>query len=165
MLVNRRNIDRILRKYKQDIDFQQTRKMRRYPRDIQEVFGELYDEGADPEYLMARLGIVESTLDRWHRTYTLKQKSLRQEARELPLGLEDEPHELDRWVEDPPVDENEEEVEEFKQNLLEWIEDKTGTPPMLWEAPEGYRLVSVCESQMKRLMKGVVQSPVDDLLN
>jgi len=168
MLVNRRNVDRVLRKYKQDIDFQRSKKMRRYTREIQLVFGELYDEGADPAYLLSRLGIVGTTLDRWHRTYTHHQKdAIRLVDEVLPLRLEDEPHDFDRWVDEPPqpVDEDEEEVEEFKQNILEWIKDKTGTPPMLWEAPEGYRLVSVCESQMKRLMKGVVRSPVEDLLD
>jgi len=151
VLVNRKDIDKILKKFKDEIQYQLDKRMRKYPREIQLIFGELYDEGADHDYIIECLGIASSTLTRWHRIY-LKEP----DEEENSLDLEDEPHD--------PIDEDEAEVNEFKQNILEWLEDKTGTPPMLWEAPEGYRLVSVCESQMKRLMKGVTRSPVDELL-
>lgn len=210
-MANKKDIDKVVREYRDEIDQQLKNLQCKYPRHIQLSFGELFYKGADPKYLKQCLGVKYSTLLRWERVFLSRE--IPKEAQTEPLELDENVFEEDKaevapieaevapieaedtallssdWytieaeVELAPIevvvsgnkeeekeddvveeDENEAEVTEFKECITDWLKNKTGTAPMLWESPDGYRLVSVCETQMKRLMKGVVQSSVDDLL-
>lgn len=125
-------------KYGEEISKQRKLCRKYYREELQQTFVDLiYNDGEDRDEICDILDIPESTIKRWARQH-------RESAREgLPFF--------------------EEEEKSYKAKG-EWVLDKTDAPPMKLKTGD-YELEIWDEAQAIRILRGVNETSVDDLLN